>query len=478
MSKNLIYLIKSLTRTEKRYIHLNMKTFSFDEDKNVFLTDFNTVERYVKEGKEKGKLKIKGNSTRLYHKILDILFLLYKEDLYENEKDNRLIKHSQILFLKGFYEEGLKHLNKVIYAENSYSYLLRIEAIELKIKAAIKFSDVDYLRKQFESDKQLISKLSRLYFNLLQFEGIWAMTKVESSEASFYGNNKKFFKRHKKLLSDEKYAYSPNAKIFFYKINGFLAIRNGDPEKALECAQKTIALYNENQIILNNEFGEYLRSIRNLCIALIYQQKFDEAESLLDKTGLIIMSNPKSKLPHLKHDIFTVNVLLRMDIWIASERIKENLHWIKPMETLFHENEEYLGSDEKITTYYHFIVFSLNKNSYKNAIQYINRAIIQTGNQRVDIKNLILLSELVIHFNLGNIELFLSKLQSYRRYLEKGNHFFEFEKNICKELQKLADKPHDTKLHQSLQKFIKQSLAKENKLRYAPFLPTNYLKTP
>src|SRR5436190_11207 len=133
MSHQLIQLVKSLTRIEKRYINLNLKTFSFDELSNKFLIDFNKIEKQLSLKKINKEFEIEGNSTRLFYKLLDILFNLYKDQLYDNENDNRLIKRSQILFSKRFYDEGVRHLNKVIYKGYSYSYLLKIEAIELKI---------------------------------------------------------------------------------------------------------------------------------------------------------------------------------------------------------------------------------------------------------------------------------------------------------------------------------------------------------
>jgi hypothetical protein len=178
MSQQLVQLVKSLTRTEKRYIHLNLKTFSYDEGSNKLLKDFLNIEKKSSLKRTNSPIRSQTNSTRVYYRILDSLFLLYKEQLHEHENDNRLIKRSQVLFHKGFYIEGLRLLNKVIYKGFSYSYLLRIEAIELKIKAAIKFVDVNYLNSDFENDKKLLYEFSRFYFNQVEFESMWAIIKV------------------------------------------------------------------------------------------------------------------------------------------------------------------------------------------------------------------------------------------------------------------------------------------------------------
>ncbi|MBL7917750.1 MAG: hypothetical protein JNM96_05090, partial [Bacteroidia bacterium] len=393
MSLNLIQLVKTLTKSEKRYIHLNLKTFSFDENTNQFLADFNKVEHYVGLKKQAKTLTLEGNSTKLYYKILDILFQLLKENLYDNENDNRLIKRSQVLFHKGFYQEGIKQLNKVIYTEKDFSYLLRIEAIELKIRAAIKFSDIDYLNKNFESDKLLLIDFSNYYFNQLEFESIWALVKAESSTTYFIGQDNDFIKRYQVLLQDEKYALGPAAKIFYNKIKGFLAIKEGKFETALGFAKRTKSLYVLNEEIKNRNLGEYLRSIRNLCIAYIHLEQYDKAEVLLNETEQEARENKKWKVSLLKNDLFTLFVSLRMDLIIYSGAINKNQSRFNFFESEIKNNEEYLGADEKLTALFQLCYFYLYTQNYKKALRTFNKAIVIPDNVRKDLRQLLLLCE-------------------------------------------------------------------------------------
>jgi len=476
MSRPLIQLINTLTGSEKRYIHLNLKTFHFDEKSNSLLTDFNETDRFIGLKKPEQKLQLKGNATRLYYKLLDILFLLYKDVLYENEHDNRLIKRSQVLFHKGFYEEGVKQLNKVIYTDDSYSYLLRIEGIELKLKAAMKYSDVDYLKVAFEKDKQLLAQYSKLYYNLLQFEGIWALTKVESSTSYFFGKEEKFLEKYDKLLSDEKFALSPAAKIFYNKINGFLAIKKGSHSSALEFALRTKELYDLNPTIRDNNFSEYLRAIRNLCIALTYKKNYHEAEKLLEDADDIINNNPRAKAPHLSADLFTLMTLLRMDLIIHTGKVKEYEFKLQEFEKAVELNEDVLGNDEKITAYLHLMLFYIQTEKYNKAIKIISKALNIPEGNRTDLRPLFIMGKITVYYLQGNDELMVSQLQSYKRLLDKGSYFFEWEQGLVNKLKKISDSPNQPKLFHQLFEFMDSSLASQNQLNYKPYIPVYLLK--
>ncbi len=477
MSQHLIQLVKSLTRTEKRYINLNLKTFSFDDNTNKVLKDFLSLERKTELKRNRSPIMVEGNATRVYYKILDILFSLHKEQLYENENDNRLIKRSQVLFHKGFYKEGVKQLNKVIYRGYTYSYLLRIEAIELKIKSAIKFVDVEYINENFESDKELLSEFSKLYFNQVELESMWAMIKVESTTNYFFGGDRALSERYKTILKNEDNAFSPTAKLYHNQINGFLAMKSGKIDKAFEYMNRTQVIFSWYPELKENNFSEYLRSNRNLCIVLQHQKKYDEASSLIDGVTVTIEAQRKRRSHAIKNDIFTITILVRMGIIISSYSIDDNIDRIKGFEDGLKNNEEFIATDEKVTCNYYLAIMHLHTKSYRKALRYINTAISLSGVIRKDIHHAALLAELVVHYFLGNTDLFLSRLESFKRMVDKKDVVFSFELQVPKLLSDVFNNPHESKYFNRLFNAIDASLEEENKLVYKPFITLYLLKT-
>jgi len=441
------------------------------------LSDFINLEKKTSLKRRGPTIKAEGNSTRVYYKILDILFALYKEHLYDNENDNRLIKRSQVLFHKGFYKEGVKQLNKVIYRGYTYSYLLRIEAIELKIKAAIKFVDVEYINENFENDKKLLGEFSNLYFNLVEFESIWAIIKVESTTNYFFGKSNTFSEKYKSILENEDKALSPNAKVYFNQINAFLAMKNGKPDQAYNNMQRIRVLYNWYPEIKENNYNEYLRSNRNLCIVLMYQKRFHEALEVIEGIANSPELAMKIRLPAMKNDIFALIVLLRMDIIISSSAINENADRIKDFEVGLEESEKFIALDEKATCCFYLSLMHLSAGNYKQALKFVNPAIELSGVVRKDVHHLSLMAELAIHYVLGNTDLLFSRLVSYKRIIEKGEVVFSFEKKLPKLLNDVFERPNQVKYFNALCKEIDASLEEENKLVYKPFMALFLLKS-
>jgi len=476
MSTHLIQLINSLTRSEKRFIHLSLKTFSSSEESSILLQDFNMLEHHLGLKRTKRLPEIKSNSTRLYYRILDLLFECNKEQLYENETHNQLIKRSQVLFQKGFYQEGLKHLDKVIYKGFSYSYLLQIEAIELRIKAAIKFVDVEYLQHSFEKEKMLLSEISRYYFNQLEFESIWAIVKLESSTSHFYGAKNVLLDKYASLLADESFALGAGSKIYFHQINAFLAMKSNNLTTAMKHLDEVTDLFEWHPELKENRFSDYLRNLRNKSIIHIRTKTYAEVNDFLTTSSNEILLNRKSKSVAYKNDVFTLTILLRLDNIVSNEKIFENLTLLDEFDTTLKENEKYIALDEKTTAYFLMATSFFISGNYRKALRRVNQAIALSKTVRKDLHHLSLMLELCIHFSLENTDLFETKLNSFRKFVTKTGYLFSFEEELYEFLKKIIQSPNIKKYMIELNDFIELELDRTSKMEYKCLIPFRYLK--
>lgn len=300
-----------------------------------------------------------------------------------------------------------------------------------------------------------------MHFNLVEFESIWAIIKVESTTNYFFGKSNAFSEKYKAILENEDRALSPSAKVYFNQINAFLAMKKGKADQAYTHMQRIRVLYNWYPEIKENNYNEYLRSNRNLCIVLMHQKKFEEALEVIEG----IASSPelilKSRIPAVKNDVFALTVLLRMDIIISSSTIEENVDRIKSeFEAGLEENEEFIALDEKATCYFYLSLMNLSTRNYRGALKFVNTAIELSGVVRKDVHHLSLMTELAIHYYLGNTDLLFSRLASYKRIIEKGEVVFSFERKLPKLLNDLLNHPNQTKYFSILFKEIDASLGK------------------
>lgn len=475
MNISIINFINSLTGSEKRYVHLMLKTFNSEKEDNKILNDFLLIEGGLLNKKSSG-FKISSNPTRFYYKILEILHAYHNQSLSNGNSDRNFMDYANLLLLKGNYDEATKFLNKVISNPLNSNYLIKIEAIELKIKTAIESANVDYLNNDLFADKQLLDKLTEDYFNLLEYERLWAMVKLESAKNYFYGNKIDFYNADPNLLVDEKYATTPLAKIYFNKIKGFLSIKNNELNEVFKYAYRTIEIFETNQNIKKSMPQEYLRSIRNLCICYTQVKNYDKAEDLLNNIDLSFINQKKINQHELILELFTLFILLRMDIIISNDNIDNNIHKIAFFENELKKNELILRNEEKASSYYYLSVFYIHIGDYKKALKCVNRAKVFSGSGRKDIGQLATIAELVIHYFLGNTDLLTSKLLSYKRIISKEEHIFAFEKECIKLLTQVFADQSNKSLFLQLHREIEASLEAEKKSVYRAFVTFLYLK--
>ncbi|MDX2174683.1 MAG: hypothetical protein SFY56_16380 [Bacteroidota bacterium] len=476
MSQTLIQLIQFLSRNEKRYINLNLKTFSFDGDSNKFFLDFNFLQKKNTLKNKKNTSLTSGNSTRLYYKILDILFQFHETDLPNYNTSSDSLKRAKLLIYKGLYKEGVKQLDKIIYDSKKFDYLTKMEALELKLNSAIKNVDIEYLKNEYPQEQLLLKKINNEYLNLLEFESLEALIKLESATLYFYGEDHHITQNHLQLLSNENNAYHPLAKIYFNKANAFLSLKRGNQISAYNFANRTIELFNQYPEIKSKNLISFLKSIRNLCIVLMHLKKYKEAGDVLAKIEPSLEIYKKNTATDFKTELFTLFVLLKIDIIIYSNEILEHENKIDFFENEFYLNRDNLRDEEKASFYLNLTILHLALQKHRLALKYTIQALKISGKIRKDIYHLSLFNELVLHHLLENNEVFQSKLNAYKRLVTKKEVMFGFEKELPELLNTIFNNPQSLISYKKLFSKISQSLILEGKEVYKPFISFYYLK--
>lgn len=465
MSLNLFELLTSLNGAEKRYCNLYLKTFANKTGSNKLLNDFAVVQHESKKVKGNKRNITEGNSTRLYYKLLDALFLFHQETILPDEK--QMIRRARVLYSKGFYKEAFRITEKILRQNPNENHLLKIEVIEMRMLYAIKGSNVDYLKNKINDDKKKLEDLSKEYFNLIEFESLWAYYKWESTTSYFFGNK---YPDQSVLLKSEENAFSPAAKVIYNKIKGYVSMKEGNYPEANFFASRAKHIYEQNNYLIKKDPGDYLRSSRNLCISLMFNKMFNEAHAFLDdmeKTTLEFSKHPNADVVN---EYFILFVLIRLDIIISSGKIKEAGGIMTELESKYNKLKDVLPFNERLNANVSFSTINITLGNYRKAIRQINFLIKNAAKFRKDAFYLGLISELVVHFQLGNIELVESKLNSLKRYFNDPDLPFKFIIELPQLFRKILDSP-DEKIHYTnLHNAVTAGLEKENKTVYRNFI--------
>lgn len=465
MSLHLLQLLNTMNSAEKRYCTLYLRTFSNRDEDNKSLSDLKTVQRVAKSQKTNKRNITEGNSTRLYYKLLDALFLFHQETILPDEK--QYVRRARVLFSKGFHKEAYKITDKILKQNPNENHLLKIEVIEMRIQNALKASNINYLNSDFHFDKKKLEELSIEYFNLVDYETLWASFKLESTVSYFFGNKNTF---KSDLLKSEDKAISPTAKILYNKIKGFISIKEGNYPAANFHANRTKFLYESYPNLIKKDPGDYLRSIRNICISLIFNKMYEEAEILINETEINTIHFTRNRDADVVAEYFTLLVLIKLDIIISSGKVSQYTDELSELESKYNNLKDLLPMNEKLNANISFSLINLHAGNYRKALKQINFVMKEAEKFRKDVYHLALISELTVHFLLSNIQLLESKLNSLKRHLNNSELFFGFEKELPTLLGRIIQAPEIKSNYSQLHDSITKNLEEENKSVYKNFI--------
>ena len=457
----------SLSKNEKRYIHLNLKTYVNEKEHNYFLEDFENLDNHTgKKLNSENHPSLKSNVTRLQQRILDILFQFHEDELPNSDESTRKLKRAKVLIHKGFYAEGVKLLDKIVHEEDDYDYLTKIEALELKLDSAIKFVDMDYLKNNLAAHKLVLNKLNQEYSTLIEFRTLEALIKLETTIYNFYDEKNELTPEYRELLRSEQKAFHPLAKIFFNKANAFLKVKAGTPDEALVFAIRTIELFEDYPGLKKKNILTYLKSVRNLCIIYIHLKRFSKAIQLLEATQEGTEHLFKHATADVRTELFTLMVLLRMEVIISEDKVHQNLDKLLTFTKAYQESSELLRNDEKASACLNLAIFNLEAGKFKSSLRHVIDMISYSKEVRKDLQHLGYMAEITLHYFLGNSDVLKSKISSYQRFLQKEGVLFSYEKDVIGLLKAIFDHPHISRNYKILHEAIRSSLEKEGKLMY------------
>jgi len=473
MQHPIVNLVEKLSGSEKRYIHLFLKTFT--EKENINLQDFAAIEKYaVNKNKP---LKTRGNISRLYHKILDILAEYHQENLNNNNIDYINLNRAKLLFFKGFNSDAQKLVDKILASPSGNNHLIKVEAIELRLIHAVNSGEINYLASQFENDKLHLKNISEEYTNLINYEILWAASKYETSSGYFFDNKSNFSeKQYQDYMTSESNAISPMAKILFNKLKGFESIKKHNPTEALTFSERAVEIFHQNPGLILSSTVEYLKSLRNYAITLNFNKKPEIAYDYLNYIEKRIEKSILNKNINVKIENYVLFVMIRMDLMINGQHLFDLSPEFESFEKSYQEMRDLLPQDESIASSYHFVIYYLQSETPRKALKFINYILKSPSTTRKDLHRLAMIAELLVHFKIGNIDLLESKLNSYKKFLSKNLPVFGFETEIAPFFIKIINEPENNNHFLQFNKTVDSVLTAEKKEIYKHYIPFHYFK--
>ena len=432
-SEDLFLLIKSLSAEEKRYFTIFSRQFKRNEP-TLYLELFEAITRldtYDEQAlREVFSSRLSPNKFAvakhyLYNNILKALTGFHNQK-GAIKKVRQELDFMDILFSRELYAQCRSHLKKIEnLMQDIDNPLLWLEVVDWKFKLGRInfFSDIteDEFEKLIDEHhfiKEKVNhfleyqKLNNRFFYLLCQEGF-----VRASSD---------FKRDSDAIlelppfANSELADSIPSKTLYYNTWGIFHYLKGDFEKSYWHYKQLFQIINSNTNMVYDNPNFFLSILFNFGAISLQLKNLASVEEVINRLELLDSGGTK-----LKAKIFYYSSILKCRSYLDSLSLTY-------LNTLTRETEEKLirfgqklNKVELYAIYFNLALISFTQEDYSKALKYLGLVINDPGvNNYSDILVITRLVQIIVHFELGDIEL-MSRIATnvYRSILKKGQKF-------------------------------------------------------
>lgn len=441
-------LIKSLTKSEKRFFKLHSSLQSGDKN---YLKIFDAMDRqkvYDEEALKKlfaRETFIKhfpSEKNHLYKLILKALRAYHAESSISGILKQE-IKNIEILYRKALYAEcnKLLHRAKRIAKENERFYywfeLLSWEKMLLEeaYESGVFTKDLDAL---IEEERDVIEKLRNLAayhilyskINYVFRSGGYVRTEEEHAMVEEIAEHP--------LIKGKNTALSRRAATICYYTQGFCHWAKRDWKTSLTKFMRVKEILDEHPQIMGDLPKRYIRTLNYIINAQIELQDFDAARDNITLMRSLLDTNGFSGL-NIELQVFNASYLCELRLL---DRMGEHASALELVEPILKGLEEHAPRQHKeyeLEFYYVLALVHFGSGEMNKALFWINKLL--NDNEptlRQDIFTYARLFNLVIHYELGNYDLLEYIVRSTQRFLSKKQRAHQVEVCMIDHIKKLA----------------------------------------
>lgn len=447
-STELFQLIKSLTKSEKRYFKLSSSLQSGEKN---YMKLFDAIEAQDEYDEEQIKKLFKGETfikhlpsekNHLYSLILKSLRGFYADKSAAAILQEQ-IRNIELLFNKALYKECgkiIRKAKKMAYNYEKYYFLLDLIDWE---KILI---EEEYLRGKFDQDlNKLVEEESECLEklrNLAEYQILYSKINYAFRRGGYARNEEE-----QKIVSDianyhlikgKNTALSTKAATACYYIKGLCASTERNLDESYINFMKVVKIMEDNPMIMRELPKRYVKALNNVMFAHMDYRHWDKCFAMIDKLkGLAKKPGFESIDVQLK--IFTSSHNGELLACIGKGDFKKAIDKVIPaIEQELPLYEGKINNEEEMLFYYNISTAYLGGGDYKNALRYINLVLnYSESGLREDVYTFARLVNLIIHYELGNYDLLDYTVKSTRRFVTKSQKNYQFETVFLKDFKKL-----------------------------------------
>jgi len=476
VSEELFKLIKSLSKSEKRYFKLYAELFT-SRNKNVYVILFDQIEKQKEynEPKVLRAFRLKGikvdlPSLKLY--LYDLILKClrsYKTELSVNEKINELISSANILISKGLYTQAKKYLKKAkTLAEENEAYTLLVDITSIEGKNQQFFSKHEDFEEGTNKNYHLQLEIIKTMEEALHYRNLNAKAFILHNKIPFI-RNQEHLNQFQELIThpymDIEKARNKTSKLIYYGIMGGYYHNIMEYEKLYMHSQKQLDIIKSSETLMKTKNDALMIAYANVISSCINtDRKFEALKFLKQKNE--DLQKPIFKKEDFLYKFYITNcIFLELMLYVHFGDVPNALSLIKnKFNEVYSEEPPYYMKENEFLLYCTrtYLLAEDYKKAEDMLIILLNRPYSKAHSY---FNSLARFLNLIIHFELEHFNLLDHLVVSCYRFVLKRKDSFKTEKEIVSLLRK-AGAAVDKK--ERLEVF-KQSLEKLNELKNEQF---------
>lgn len=442
-SEDIFLLIKSLTPAEKRYFKIYSELHSFTGDKKKYIKLFDAIDRLHEYDEGELRMSLKGESfaakLKKPKRYLSEAILKSLERYHSNDSVDIILAQKlqqiEILYRKNLYSIALKIIHsalKMAVEHESTLYVLKLLSFKSELlKLSEKVNDIKgYINTGFSEEFEQLNMYTdhRRYYEL-----VYRLIPLIKTQQVVRDNDS--VEKIKKILRDplvikvNKNTMPYTILKYYYNIMSIGTREIGDWKRSHVFRLEAVKYLERDKSKLHLRATPYIQAIHNLLVSAKQLNKDKEYELHFNKAKMFIDELPgKYKTKIILHEYFRL-IVSYMENQLRLFNYGKVINVTVEMEKLT-KDPSLVSIENHLYFYFYAFHAHFNLGEYREALKYLNKIIGFSNNEILqDYVYMAWLLTLIVHYELGNIEILKGLSLTTQRYLlKKKGKVYKFEK--------------------------------------------------
>jgi tetratricopeptide (TPR) repeat protein len=370
----------------------------------------------------------------LYKLLLNTLQNYHRNGSVEQRLFN-LLDRALILYNKMLYKSCLEVLQKARKLSIQYEYYeIQLKVIQMIMRVAIEEKKDDRFMAQFYPEQQLaIEHIQRIneYHHL--YNELYSFFSKKGNDLRVKGMRKQYqnFLQHP-LLSGEKKPGSYEEKSYYYLTFGLCHFCLGNAGISYESTQKRLNLVKSRPEKLKEDPDTYITILNSVIFYGSVLRKIKECEKAFDKLNEFL-----NLFPEKKHKLFVAFDNM-MALYITAGSFRDGLVYADKAKEEIRQFETKIFASNKVSLYHDMFYIYFVCKRFDEARIWLNKLLNETATGvREDIQVTARLTNLILHFELGNTDLMPYLFRRTYSFLRKQKRLNKLEKALLEFISRL-----------------------------------------